>query len=166
MVRRISLFLTICALAWARTPRPIADVAINLPNGKKVQATQYKGKAVALVLFSTQCGPCIDVVNMLAKAQKTYGARGYQPLGAAVNIDASTEIQSWVDRYRPSFPVGYLDQPGLLKIADLGPQDRPFVPILIFIDKSGIVRYQYLGNDPVLKELPSIIDGLADKMTK
>ena len=85
-------------------------------------------------------------------------------MAAAVNVDAPEQIKAFVDRYRPSYPVGHLGQAELIKLADLGPKDRPFVPIFLFIDRRGQVRVQYLGNDPVMSQIEkaglAIIDSL------
>jgi hypothetical protein len=30
----------------------------------------------------------------------------------------------------------------------IGPQDQMYVPIMVFIDRKGMIRHQYLGDDP------------------
>ena len=164
--RACSLFLVLCLTLSleAKVPRAMPDIAIPMPGGKTIKLQQYSGKVMAVLLFSTVCKECITSVELLGKAQKQFAARGFQAIAAAVNADAPEEIQGFVDRYRPAYPTGFLKQEQLIKFADLGPKDRPFVPILLFIDHKGTVRYQYFGNDAIMaqqeKATLSIIDSL------
>jgi peroxiredoxin len=157
------MFLAVFAFA-AVTPRPMPDMAISAVDGTKIQLQKYKGKMILVALVSTQCGDCIETLNIMNRLQREFGPRGFQALSAAVNIDAPKETKSFVDRYRPAFPFGYLDQGGLVKLADVKTDDRPYVPILLFIDKKGTVRFQYFGDHPIVKQgekgIRSIVEGL------
>ena len=154
MYRRLSVILLAAAatILPATLPRPLPSMEIPLPGGKKVNIQQYKGKVMVAMLFSTQCAECIASVDLLNKAQKTFAARGFQAVAVAVNIDAPEEIKNFVDRYRPLFPTGHLGQAEFMKLADLKKGDRPFVPIFIFVDKKGNIRFQYRGNDAIMKQ--------------
>ena len=157
MLKRIYFLLLMLVSAWslvtwAKVPRPLPTTAIPTTSGKTIRLQQYKGKVMTVLLFSTRCAECIDSLEILNKAQKQYGPRGFQAVAAAVNADAPEEIKGFVDRYRPTFPTGHLGQQELISFADLAPGQRPFVPIFIFIDHTGAVRYQYFGNEPIMKQ--------------
>jgi peroxiredoxin len=154
------------ALAAATLPRPLPDIDIPTPGGKRIRVQQYKGKVMAVLLFSTQCKDCIASVELLNKAQKAYGPRGFQALAAAVNVDAPEEIRGFVDRYRPLYPVGHLGQPDLIKFADIKKEDRPYVPIFIFVDKHAQIRYQYFGNDAVMSQQEKATMAIIDSLLK
>jgi hypothetical protein len=162
-----SLVLIFCLTAAAYAARPLADVLIPTPDGRKIDLKQYRGKVIPLALISTQCEDCIRLVALLSQLQKEYGARGMQAVVAAINDDAPTETGPLVQRYRPGYPVGFLDREAATKLAAMAPGTRPYVPILIFIDRKGVVRFQFYGNDNALKDgeklLRTIISGLINE---
>jgi peroxiredoxin len=164
MLRRCLLLICVLSIAFARTPRPVANIPIQTPDRKNIDLKKYRGKVVLLVLFATSCDECVGVVNLMAKLQNDYAARGFQAVGAAVDDNAAYSVAPFIERYRPPFPVGFLEKDALIKIADIPPGQRPFVPILMFIDQTGTARYQYYGNDPFLKDVDkgarAIVTGL------
>src|SRR5262245_46689338 len=98
---RISILVLAVTITLAgKVPRALPDLTIPTPDGKKVRIQQYKGKVMTVVLFSTTCEECVASINLLSKAQKQFGPRGFQALAAAVNIDAPEQIRSFVERYR------------------------------------------------------------------
>jgi peroxiredoxin len=137
--------------AHAREPRPAAQVPIPLPDGKKITLQQFHGKVVLLVIFSTTCPDCIDNMEMLNRVQKDLGPKGFQAIGGAGDDNAQYTVSPFVQRYKIAFPVGYLNKDQMIALADIGPGRRPIAPIFLFIDKRGIVRFQYYGDDPFLK---------------
>lgn len=164
MFRRCVLFLCLASIAFAKTPRPLANIIIQTPDRKGIDIRKYRGKVVLLVLFATSCDECVGVVNLMGKLQRDYAARGFQAIGAAVDDNAAYLITPFIQRYRPTIPVGFLEKAALIKIADIPEGQRPFVPILIFIDHKGTARFQYYGNDPFLKDVDkgtrAIVTGL------
>jgi peroxiredoxin len=153
-------------MAFGKTPRPLADVAIRTPDLKKINPKQYRGKEVVVVLFSTTCDGCVKTITLFDKLQKDFGPRGLQVLGAAVNPNAQYLIEPFKQRYRPSFPVGYLDEEATMKLADFDRDTHPFVPIVIFVDRQGTVRVQYFGNDPVFKDQEKAFRAVTDSLLK
>jgi len=152
--------------ASAATPRILADVPIPTFDQKKINLKQYRGKVVVLMLFSTTCGDCIQSLDLMSKIQKDLGPRGLQVIGAAFDENASYAIEGYVQRYRPNFPVGFLDQAGAIKIADIPKDMRPFVPIVMFIDRTGTVRAQYYGNDAVFKQEDKAFRAIAESLLR
>src|SRR5439155_13016433 len=116
-----------------KLPRPLPDITIPTTDGKKIRLLDYRGKPLAILLFSTQCSDCLKSIDLLNRLQKVYGPQGFQAIGVAVNVDAPDQIKAFVDRYRPLFPMGHLAQQEMLKITDIGPKERPYVPIFIFV---------------------------------
>jgi len=49
------------------------------------------------------------------------------------------------------FPLGYLDQTNTTQLFDFKRDDHPFVPIYMFVDRKGTVRFQYAGKDDFFK---------------
>jgi peroxiredoxin len=166
MLRRLAILLCLAAACHAKEPRPAADIPIPTSDQKKIRLKQYRGKVVILVLISTTCDDCIKTLAILNKMQKDFGPRGLQMIGAAINDNAAYSIGPFVQRYRPSFPMGSLGREDAIKMADIPPNTRPFVPVVLFIDRQGTVRLQYYGNDPVLKEQEKALRAIADSLLK
>ena len=155
-------FLALFSMAWAGTPRPVADVSIPTPGQKPISVRQFRGKVVILVLISTTCGDCIQTVGLMSKIEKDLGSRGLQVIGATVDNSNADAVTAFVERYRPTFPIGYLDNPAAIKLAEIEKGTRPFAPILLFIDRQGTVRIQYYGNDPVFKQADTSFRKIAE----
>jgi thiol-disulfide isomerase/thioredoxin len=151
MFSRTLLLLTLAVSIFAKEPRPLAPVPIPTPRGPKINLAQYRGKVVVAMIFSTHCQDCIKSVDLLSKIQKDLGPKGLQVVAAAGDENAQYLVEPFVERYKPTFPIGYLTKDDIIKLADLPPGKRPVVPILLFIDKKGIVRFQYFGDDPFMK---------------
>ena len=49
---------------------------------------------------------------------------------------------------RISFPIGWAGREAFFKYTDLSPNTKPFVPVLLFIDKDFSVNRQYSQNHP------------------
>jgi thiol-disulfide isomerase/thioredoxin len=168
MLRTIGVFmLTAGMLLAVKTPRPLPDVPISMPAGKTANLKDFHGKVVMLVLMSTTCSDCIAAVEMMNRIQKDFGARGLQAFAVAVGVDADKKnTQGFVDRYRPTFPVGYVAETPFRELADLSATARPYVPIFIFIDKKGVIRFEYTAIDAImekskrLQNCGSIVEGL------
>ena len=148
-----AILVSLCLLMsveGASTPRPLADVTVPTPDGKKVHLGQYRGKVMVVALVSTTCDHCIASLQMLSKLQKEYGPQGFQAIGVAANDEAQDSLAGFI-RLQIAFPVGYLDQATTLQVFDFKRDDHPFVPLFMFVDKKGTVRFQYAGKDDFFK---------------
>jgi peroxiredoxin len=154
MTRRILLLLGLVlplALVQAREPRPVSEIPIPLPDGTKINLHQYKGKVVLLIVFSLTCPDCLQSLQTVNKIQKDLGPKGFQAIGGAGDDNASYQIGSLVQRYKLTFPIGYLNKEQMIALADIEKDRRPIAPIFIFIDKNSTVRYQFYGDHPFFK---------------
>jgi len=153
-----------------REPRPVAQTPIPLPNGKKVTLQQYRGKVVVLAIFSTTCPDCIENLEMLNRVQKDMGSQGFQAIGVAGDDNAQHQVGGFAQRYKITFPIGYLNKDGMIAIGDIEKDRRPVAPIFLFIDKAGVVRFQYYGDSPFFKtsegSTRSIVQALLKDKTK
>ncbi len=151
----LSLFaatLLSAAVAFAVTPRPIADLPIPTPTGKSISLKQYRGKVVLMAVISKDCDPCIKSIDILNRIQQEFGPSGFQAVAAVGDPNAEYLLADFVRRYRPNFPVGYLNQNQIIQIGDLGKSaQHAYVPIFMFIDRKGTVRQQVSGNDAFFK---------------
>ena len=168
MLRRVLLLLALTAAAYAGLPpgRNLPDVPVSQPGGKKLDLKQYRGKALVLAIISTTCKDCGEVVDLLKQIQTEQGAHGLQVVVAAGDPKAENVIRPFIAQHKPNFPLGYLDRPGIMRLANLGPKDRPFVPIMLFVDARGAVRVQLFGNDPLMQKPENIIRSTVRELLK
>jgi thiol-disulfide isomerase/thioredoxin len=148
-----AIFVSLCLLLsveGASTPRALADVTVPMPDGKKIRLTQYRGKVLVVALVSTTCDHCISSLQMLSKLQQEYGPKGFQALGIAANDGAQESLPGFI-RLQIGLPVGYLDQTTTMQVFDFKRDDSPFVPMYMFVDKKGTVRFQYAGKEDFFK---------------
>jgi len=153
MLRRAFLFLALIPAAHAALPfgRPLPDVLVSLDGGKKLDFRQYRGKALVVAMISTTCSHCIEVVSILNHFQQQGAAHGLQVVAVSGDEFGLGAVRPFVSRYRPDFPVGYVDKQDFIKLANLRPDSRPFVPILMFVDPKGQVRQQFFGDQAQMK---------------
>ena len=168
MLRRVFLFLAMIPVVYAALPsgRPLADVLISLDGGKKLNLRQYRGKALVVAMISTTCSHCIDVVGILNRLQQEAGPRGLQVVAVSGDEYGLGAVRPFVSRYRPDFPVGYVDKEGFIKLANLRPDSRPFVPILMFVDPKGQVRQQYYGDQAQMRTPEPTIRATLNELMK
>jgi thiol-disulfide isomerase/thioredoxin len=166
MLQRCLAFLCLLPVAFGIIPRPLADIPIPTPDSKKINLRQYRGKVLLVTLISTSCGDCIKTIDILNGIQKDFGKRGFQVVGIAIEDSAAYNVGGFVARYRPSFPVGYLDRDTAIKFLDVSRDTRPFVPILMYVDGKGTVRFQYYGNDAFLKQGERAIRAVAEGLIR
>src|SRR5258707_11338604 len=131
MLRRVLLFFSLTLLAYAGLPpgRNLPDVPVSQAGGKKLDLKQYRGKALVLAIISTTCKDCGEVVDLLKRVQTEESSHGLQVVVAAGDPNAERVLGPFVAMHKPNYPLGYLDRPAIMKLANLGPKDRPFVPI-------------------------------------
>ena len=125
-----------------------SNFVIHLTNGQQVSASQFPGKAMAVIFILTYCPHCQKAVSTLAKAQTEYGLRGFQVLASAIEDHAAAAVPDFLKRFHPPFPVGYNDRAAALDFLQHPMAARLIMPQLVFIDPSGMIRAQYAGDDP------------------
>jgi peroxiredoxin len=134
-------------------PRKSPEFTIQMNNGKPLQLAQYRGKAVVLAFILTTCPHCQKAVGFLSKDAAEFAPRGLQVLAAAVEADAAQHVPNFMAAFKPPFPVGFSNDPNA--VLDYMQHPRaviPHMPMLVFIDKDGMIRAQFEGDSPMLEE--------------
>jgi peroxiredoxin len=149
MFRRALLVALAVASAFAQQlPRKAPEWKVDTTEGKPIVLSQYKGKAVLLAFILTTCPHCRHTLGFLAKDQQKYGPSGFQVLASAIDRGVPGVIPPFVKEFQLPFPVGYnTDGDAMLAFMGLDRNHLPFMPILLFIDRQGIVREQHEGSD-------------------
>jgi hypothetical protein len=140
------------ALHAANIPRKAPDFAIAPNNGQSIALSQYRGKVVALVFILTTCPHCQGAIRCLSEDQKEFGPRGFQALGSAIEATARTALPGFLRQFNPPFPVGYNQLMAALDFMQHPPIVGPHMPLIAFIDRQGVVRAQYEGQEPFLAQ--------------
>jgi thiol-disulfide isomerase/thioredoxin len=163
------LALTVAgASAAPQVPRPSPEFAINMPSGGQVLLSQHKGKIVAMVFILTTCPHCQTTTTLLSRLQREYGPRGFQVLQSAFNDMAGMLIPDFVNRFKPAFPVGYNNREAVMEYLQISPMFRTYVPLIVFVDRKGVIRAQHGGEENFFKEdqLEKNLRGMIESLLK
>ena len=150
------LALTLAVTPIARAvdlPRKSPEFTIRMNSGKPLQLSQYKGQAVVLAFILTTCPHCQKAIACLSKDAPEFAPRGLQVLAVAVEDGAAQSVPGFIHRFNPPFPVGFTsDRAAVVDYLQHPRAVIPHMPMLVFIDKDGIIRAQFEGDAPILEE--------------
>lgn len=121
-------------------PRKSPELAFHVHGQGEKLLSQYRGKVVALEFILTTCPHCQAASRVMTKLQNTYGKRGLQVIDVAVDPNADSRVENFARTYEVSFPVGWISIDQMMSY--MGFTDRPVVPQLVLIDRSGMIHYQ------------------------
>lgn len=97
--------------------------------------------------------------------QNELGPKGFQAIEAAINENPN--VPGFIEQFRPTFPVGVADYIAAMGYMQFPVAVRPpFVPYLVIIDRTGTIRAQYTGNDPLLVNESAIDKNLRMEILK
>jgi len=134
--------------AFAGDPvRQSPPLTILRTGGAPLQLSQYRGKPVVLALINTGCGHCQEFTTVLKLVARDYAPRGVQFLECAFNDDAAAAMPEFLDRFKPTFPVGYTSHAAAMTYLGRTLLDkRPlYVPYVLFMDRAGIIHAEFSG---------------------
>jgi len=130
--------------------------------------SHYRGKIVALAFIHTTCSHCQQLTTELNLLAKDYTPRGVQFLECAFNEDAVTALPEFLQRYSPPFPVGWGSTASVMAYLQRTLADgRPmYVPQMVFLDRAGVIRAEFPGEDAFFQNAPANIRTKLEKMLK
>lgn len=73
-------------------------------------------------------------------------------LGAAFNDNAPNLVPGFTRDYHPAFPVGFCSRDSAFEYQQQPLMSRSYVPQLVFVDRQGVIRAQYSGDDPLFQD--------------
>ena len=112
----------------------------NLSDGKSIQLSSLRGKAVMVNFWATYCGPCKIEMPWLEELHKKYEPQGLQILGVAMDDSDEKPILDFAQKMGVTYPI----LKGTDKVGDMyGGVDR--LPLTYFVDRSGKVTHEIVG---------------------
>jgi thiol-disulfide isomerase/thioredoxin len=116
------------------------DFELKSLDGKSVQLSSLKGKAVLVNFWATWCEPCKIEMPWLVDLQKKYGPDGLQIVGVAMDDSGEKTISDFARKMQ----VNYTILLGTEKVADQwGGVDG--LPTSFFLDRDGKVVDRAMG---------------------
>ena len=151
MTRQLaSLALISVAASGVTLPRPATDMQFITATGPHL-VSQYRGKVVVISFVMTECGHCRDNAKILNLIQNEYATKGVQILAGAFDQNAPATIGQFIGAVRPTYPVGVVDPQAFLTFSQVTAEMKPAAPILVFIDRKGVIRFQAHGAEALFK---------------
>jgi peroxiredoxin len=151
------VFLLAAALtipAFADDPRPAPELAINMPDGSQKLLSSLKGKPVMLAFFMTTCPHCQDMARLLSsQIVPEFAPKGVQFAAAAFDDNINNAMAGdFTAKYAHGFTVGWVDRGSVYEFLQKSIVVPLYVPILVFIDRKGIIESEYIGDPVFLKD--------------
>jgi peroxiredoxin len=140
-------------LAAADVPRKAPELAVQLPGGRQVLLSQYRGKVVLLAFIHTTCPHCQHDSAIIEQLYKELGPRGFQPIDIAFNDGAAALVQDFASQLGLTYPAGWAPRDTVLQYLQYSYVEPLYVPQLIVVDRKGIIRAQHGGLDDFLKDI-------------
>jgi peroxiredoxin len=141
------LFSTVLFAAGPEVPRKAPEFAIQTGPEKYIWLNEFEGKTLVLAFILTNCSHCQFTTRLLNDIQKDYADRGVQVLETAIDPMSSLHIPDFVAKFKTPFPVGYNEQSYAAKFLGYPEHDPLLMPQIAFIDRNGMIRAQFAGDD-------------------
>jgi thiol-disulfide isomerase/thioredoxin len=122
------------------SPAPDFELKVLGGNGKTLQLSSLKGKAVLVSFWATWCEPCKFEMPWLVELQTQYGPQGLQVLGIALDDSPEKTIRDFARKMKVNYPILM----GTEKIADFyGGVDA--LPMIVWVDREGKIVDRAMG---------------------
>jgi len=126
--------------------RPAGEFVIHMTDGSQKLLTSYRGKVVVMAFMYTTCTHCQATAHLLAKINTEYANKGVQILGVVIDAGGQQGIPTFLKITGANFPVGFSSPEQAIKFLH-GPSDGWFIPMLAFIDRHGMIRFENIVTD-------------------
>jgi thiol-disulfide isomerase/thioredoxin len=87
--------------------RPVADTVVPFTltdlDGRARSVDEWRGRLIVLNFWATWCAPCREEIPAFMALQETYGGRGLQVVGIA--IDAPEAVRDYRDDLLIDYPI-------------------------------------------------------------
>lgn len=167
-MRLAKTLLTMAAIVLpvvaAEVPRKAPEFAAQLPGGKQLLLSQYKGKVVALAFVFTTCPHCQRACQLMNALQNEYGAKGFQPIAVAFNDMSAMLVPDFTRDFGIKFPVGSSNREQVLNYLQQPVDALVHVPQIVIIDRNGMIRQQSLPQRDETTATERNLRGMIEKL--
>lgn len=87
-------------------------------------------------------------------------------LGSAFNEGAPRLVPEFIRQLQPSFPIGFSSRESVQEYLQHPPYLRTYVPELVFMDRSRMIRAQYSGENDFFRDQERNIRAQAESLLK
>ena len=131
----------LCNLASAaQLPRQAPEFVFKSADGKQTLLSSYKGKPIVIAFMYATCSHCQHTAGLLNGMQADFKAKGVQTLGAVFGEGDMYRVNDFIKTFGVTFPVGFSDSASVLSFLQHPAGQMYSVPILVFIDKKGMIQ--------------------------
>lgn len=138
-------------LAAAEPLRAAPELTFTDHAGAVHRLSRYRGQVMLLEFMLTTCPHCQQTAKLLSRLEREYGPRGFRAVSLAFNDDAFHALPAFVKNHQLTHLVGALPRDAVYSFAALSAVVRHSVPIIVFIDRAGVIRAQHEGDSPFLQ---------------
>jgi thiol-disulfide isomerase/thioredoxin len=168
-ITALSLALAAAGIAAMDEGKPSPPITIHQLNGSTIDLSQYKGKVVAVAFIDTSCPHCQHLTQLLNTISKQYAGKPVQFVECAFNDQAQQLLPQFIQQFQPNFPIGYAPRQAVITYLSYPVLQPLYVPHMVFLDRRGIVRGDYLGESDFMshpdvrvpQELDELLKGVA-----
>ena len=159
----------------APTPAPAPSAAAEAPkllpeevtgrelrdlSGRAFRLDDFRGRVYVVNLWATWCGPCRMEIPGLNKVYEDYRARGVEFVGLTAEDpeENSEKVREFVDEFRVSYRVGWIDKETVLKLAAWNAPQPPrpgrfAIPQTFVVAADGRVVLRVRGYNPRVPDM-------------
>ncbi len=124
--------------------QPLPAIRLPDPDGRMHWLSDYRGRRVLLNFWASWCGPCLDEMPELSRAQARFGGSGSAPIIVGIAMDEPARVRAFVTAHPPGYPVllGQLAAPSTsLRLGDV----REVLPYSVLVDADGHILATHTG---------------------
>jgi len=116
-----------------RTPQPLADLAFENGEGRKLTLAQFGGKPVLLNIWATWCVPCREEMPALDRLQQKLGGKDFEVVALSIDSGGVPAVKRFYEETGVRSLAIYVD-PSMRATSSLHVVG---VPTTVLIDRKG-----------------------------
>ena len=141
-------------------PEEVTGRELRDLSGRAFRLDDFRGRVYVVNLWATWCGPCRLEIPGFNKIYEDYRARGVEFVGLTAEDpeENSEKVREFVDDFRMSYRVGWIDKPTVLTLATWNaPQPRRpgafAIPQTFVVAADGHVVLRVRGYNPRVPDM-------------